>query len=86
METYTLLRAFADSWWLAVMMAFFIAVSLYALRPGSRRVHKAISEIPLRDDLPPDQRAAAAWQAAGQAPQAPRARKARPMEAPNVEG
>jgi cytochrome c oxidase cbb3-type subunit 4 len=52
METYTLLRAFADSWMLLAMTLFFIGIVLYTLRPGSRRVHDDISRIPLRNDTP----------------------------------
>ena len=33
METYTLLRAFADSWHLLFMFCFFIGVFVYILRP-----------------------------------------------------
>ncbi|MEM7496717.1 MAG: cbb3-type cytochrome c oxidase subunit 3 [Pseudomonadota bacterium] len=53
METYSLLRAFADSWFLIVMTAFFIGVVLYTLRPGSRAKHADIAEIPLRHDDAP---------------------------------
>ncbi|MGM0584834.1 MAG: cbb3-type cytochrome c oxidase subunit 3 [Pseudomonadota bacterium] len=52
METYTLLRQFADSWWLLFMMAFFIGAVLFALRPGSRKIHRDAANIPLRDDDP----------------------------------
>jgi cytochrome c oxidase cbb3-type subunit 4 len=51
-DTYTLLREFADSWWLVAMFGFFILVVLFALRPGSRKVHDDIADIPLRDDDP----------------------------------
>ena len=51
-DTYTLLRHFADSWFLLVMMAFFVGVVLFTLRPGSRRAHADIADIPLRDDDP----------------------------------
>ena len=49
-DTYSLLRHFADSWWLVLMMSFFIGCVLFALRPGSRKLHRDISKIPLRDD------------------------------------
>jgi len=39
METYTWLRTFADSWHLLFMALFFIAVIIWAFRPGSRKVH-----------------------------------------------
>lgn len=50
MDTYTLLRSFADSWWLIAMVGFFVGVSAYALRPGSRAMHADIAAIPLRND------------------------------------
>lgn len=36
METYTLLRSFADSWYLLFMTLFFVGVVVWAWRPGSR--------------------------------------------------
>ena len=44
MDTYTVLRQFADSWMLVAMTAIFVGIVLFALRPGSR------ANIPLRDD------------------------------------
>ena len=53
METYTLLRAFADSWMLLAMTMFFFGMVLWTLRPGSKAHHDNISRIPLRnDDVP----------------------------------
>ncbi len=52
METYSALRQFADSWWLLVMFVFFLAVVVWTFRPGSRKTHRDIAEIPLRDDDP----------------------------------
>lgn len=52
METYSALRQFADSWWLLVMFVAFVAVVLFTFRPGSKRTHDDIAEIPLRDDDP----------------------------------
>jgi cytochrome c oxidase cbb3-type subunit 4 len=49
METYTLLRHFADSWGLAVMVLFFIAASAFAFRPGSRQIYDKAAQIPLQD-------------------------------------
>ncbi|MEM0923057.1 MAG: cbb3-type cytochrome c oxidase subunit 3 [Pseudomonadota bacterium] len=54
MDTYTLLRAFADSWMLLAMTLFFIGMVLYTLRPGSRQVHADIAAIPLRNDALPE--------------------------------
>ena len=50
METYTLLRQFADSWGLLAMFLFFIGAVLYALRPGAKKIHDDIARIPLRND------------------------------------
>jgi len=51
METYTFLRELADSWFLVAMFTFFVGVIAFAFRPGSRKTHDDISQIPLRDDL-----------------------------------
>ncbi len=50
MDTYTVLRQFADSWMLVAMTAIFVGIVLFALRPGSRALHDDIANIPLRDD------------------------------------
>ncbi|MEM6477822.1 MAG: cbb3-type cytochrome c oxidase subunit 3 [Pseudomonadota bacterium] len=50
METYTILRQFADSWALLALTLFYLGVIVFAFRPGSRAVHDEISKIPLRDD------------------------------------
>lgn len=50
METYTAMRAFADSWGLVFMVLFFIGVILYAFRPGSRAISDEIARIPLKED------------------------------------
>lgn len=50
METYSFLREFADSWFLLFMTLFYVGCILFAFRPGSRKVHSEISQIPLRDD------------------------------------
>ena len=39
METYTFLRAFADSWMLLFLTVVFVGVIVFAFRPGSRKVH-----------------------------------------------
>ncbi|MEM0944103.1 MAG: cbb3-type cytochrome c oxidase subunit 3 [Pseudomonadota bacterium] len=55
METYTWLRAFADSWFLIAMTLFFVGQILWTLRPGSQRKHADLASIPLRnDDFPSD--------------------------------
>lgn len=54
METYTLLRSFADSWHLLFMALFFVGVIAWAFRPGSRGLHDAAANSIFRnDDRPP---------------------------------
>ena len=48
METYTLLREFADSWMLLFLFAFFMGVVLWVFRPGSRAEHRDSANIPFR--------------------------------------
>jgi cytochrome c oxidase cbb3-type subunit IV len=55
METYTALRAFADSWHLLFMTVFFIGVVVWALRPGSRTVHRDVANSIFRNDDRPAQ-------------------------------
>ena len=53
METYSLLREFADSWMLIFLTAVFMAVIFWAFRPGSRPVHDdAAASIFRNDDKP----------------------------------
>lgn len=50
METYTLLREFADSWFLIVMFGFFVGTWIYAFWPSQRAARDEAASIPLRDD------------------------------------
>jgi cytochrome c oxidase cbb3-type subunit 4 len=50
MDTYSILRQFADSWMLLAMFLFFLGVILWTLRPGARKRHDEIAKIPLRND------------------------------------
>jgi len=50
METYTLLRTFADSWHLLFMTLFFLGVVVWAFRPGSKKVHEETSSMIFRND------------------------------------
>ena len=50
METYTLLRQLADSWFLLAMFAFFIGVIVWAFRPGSSETYADTANIPFRHD------------------------------------
>ena len=53
MDTYTLLRQFADSWMLLAMVLAFLGIVLWTLRPGSGAVHRDTARIPLRNDRLP---------------------------------
>lgn len=53
MDTYSLMREFADSWMLLFLTLFFIGVIVWALRPGSAPVHRDSSNIPFRHDDKP---------------------------------
>ncbi|WP_071799329.1 cbb3-type cytochrome c oxidase subunit 3 [Natronohydrobacter thiooxidans] len=53
METYTWLRAFADSWHLLFMFLFFIGVFVFILRPGSSKVHDETANMIFRNDDKP---------------------------------
>ena len=50
LETYSSLRQFADSWWLLMMFGFLVGVVVWTFRPGSKRTHDDIADIPMRDD------------------------------------
>ena len=53
METYSLLREFADSWMLLVLFGFFVAVILWVIRPGSNKTHSETASIPFRNEDKP---------------------------------
>jgi len=50
METYSLLRQFADSWGLLLMVGLFLGVLVYTFRPGSRGLHDDMAQLPLRNN------------------------------------
>ena len=50
METYSLLREFADSWMLLTLFVFFVGMVLWVFRPGSRKTHQDTANIPFRHD------------------------------------
>ncbi len=50
METYTILREFADSWFLVAMFAFFIGIWVFAFWPSLRADREEAAAIPLRDE------------------------------------
>ena len=53
METYSILRQFADSWGLLVMFAFFVSVILWAFRPGARAAQNDSANIIFRNEAEP---------------------------------
>jgi cytochrome c oxidase cbb3-type subunit IV len=50
MTTYELMRAFADSWGLVGMAAFFVGAIAFALRPGGGKSAQEAAQIPLKED------------------------------------
>ena len=52
MDTYSILRTFADSWFLIAMFAFFIGAGIWAFLPSQRAARDDAASIPLRDDQP----------------------------------
>jgi len=50
MDTYSLLREFADSWVLLMLAVFFVGVVIWAFRPGSRAAYRDTSDIPFRHE------------------------------------
>ncbi|MEP4199119.1 MAG: cbb3-type cytochrome c oxidase subunit 3 [Aliishimia sp.] len=50
MDTYSFMRALADSWVLLAMTMFYLGVIFWAYRPGSGKMHDDIAKIPLRND------------------------------------
>ncbi|WP_425091444.1 cbb3-type cytochrome c oxidase subunit 3 [Tropicimonas sp. S265A] len=53
MDTYSLMREFADSWMLLFLFVFFVGVCLWALRPGTKDTHKDVAGIPFRHEDKP---------------------------------
>ena len=53
METYSLLREFADSWMLLFLFLFFVGVVLWVFRPGAAKTYEDPSNIPFRHEDKP---------------------------------
>lgn len=49
---YDMLRHFADSWGLLYMMAIFLSVVFFLVRPGAKARATAAAHIPLADNEP----------------------------------
>lgn len=53
METYSLLREFADSWILLCLFLFFVGMIVWVFRPGASKEHRDTANIPFRyEDKP----------------------------------
>lgn len=50
METYTLLRQFADSWVMLAMFLSFIGIIIWAFWPGQAKARQDASMIPFRHE------------------------------------
>ena len=50
MDTYSLLREFADSWALLALFVFFLGTWVYAFWPGFQKDRDAAANIPLTDE------------------------------------
>lgn len=48
--TYDLLRHFADSWGLVLMVVLFLTFTGWAFRPGSRQISKDAAHMIFKDD------------------------------------
>ena len=55
METYSILREFADSWMLLALFSFFVGVILWVFRPGSRKTYSDTAGIIFRNETKPAQ-------------------------------
>ena len=53
MDTYSLTRAFADSWALLFLTLFFVGVVVWVFRPGSTKEHRNSANIPFRHEDKP---------------------------------
>ena len=53
MDTYSMLRQFADSWALLALTLIFIGAIFWAFRPGSRDLHDDIAQVPFRHEDEP---------------------------------
>ena len=53
MDTYSILRQFADSWMMLFLFAVFVFVIFWAFRPGSRKIHDDTANIPFRHEDAP---------------------------------
>ena len=50
MDTYSVLRQLADSWFLLAMTLGFLGLCVWAFRPGSRAAHQDVANSIFRND------------------------------------
>ena len=50
MDTYSLLREFADSWALLALFVFFIGAWVWAFWPGMKKARSEAADIPFRNE------------------------------------
>jgi cytochrome c oxidase cbb3-type subunit IV len=53
METYSALRAFADTWGLLVMFLIFVGIVFWVFRPGARAKHDDAANMIFRNETKP---------------------------------
>ncbi|MDF3853020.1 CcoQ/FixQ family Cbb3-type cytochrome c oxidase assembly chaperone [Paracoccus sp. P2] len=53
MDRYSFLRELADSWVLLLLVLFFLGTIVFALRPGSRPLHRDAAESIFRNETTP---------------------------------
>lgn len=71
METYTLLRHFADSWMLLLLTLIFLGIIVWVFRPGSRQPQQEAATSIFRNENRPAPLARTA-QTSGQKPGTPK--------------
>ncbi len=55
MDTYSLMREFADSWMLLFLVLFFLGVILWVFRPGASKTQRDSANIIFRHENAPDE-------------------------------
>ena len=55
MDTYSLMREFADSWMLLFLVLFFLGVIVWVFRPGASREQRDSANIIFRHEDSPDE-------------------------------
>ena len=53
MDTYSALRAFADSWGLLALTLFYAGAILWVFRPGAGAAHRDAADLPFRNEAAP---------------------------------